>query len=62
MVDASSGWVEIAPLLGISPVYVAHAFLSQWVCRFGLPKAFLSDNGPEFLNAMLNDLLRLMRV
>jgi hypothetical protein len=43
MVDASSGWVELAPLVSTNVIYVAWAFFSEWVCRYGLPKAFLSD-------------------
>lgn len=62
MVDASSGWVELAPLIDTGVVYIAWAFYSEWVCRYGLPKSFLSDQGPEFLNAVLDGLLKIMRV
>ena len=57
MVDASSGWVEIHPLVSANAVFIAHTFISEWVCRFGLPKTFLSDNGTEFLNAFMDELL-----
>ncbi len=62
MVDASSGWVEIVPLAQDDALHVAHAFFAEWVCRYGLPKSFLSDRGPSFLNIVLDILLKLMRV
>ena len=57
IVDASSGWVEIIPLVANNAVCSALAFISEWVCRFGVPKAFMSDNGTEFLNAFIDELL-----
>lgn len=60
--DASSGWVELIPLINTSVVFIAWAFFSEWVCRYGLPRAFLSDRGTEFLNATLDVLLRITRV
>ena len=62
IVDAASGWCELHPLLSADAVYVAHVFFSEWVCRYGLPKAFMADNDTAFLNKMLNTLLRVMRV
>ena len=62
MVDAATGWCEVAPLIRDEAMYIAHAFFSEWVCRYGLPKAFLSDRGTEFLNVVLDILLKLMRV
>ena len=62
MVDAATGWCEVAPLIRDEAMYIAHASFSEWVCRYGLPKAFLSDRGTEFLNVVLDILLKLMRV
>ena len=42
--------------------YIAHVFYSVWVCRYGLPKAFMSDNHPDFLNRLVDTLLRIIRV
>ena len=57
IVDAATGWCEIIPLIRDDALYVAHAFLSEWVCRYGLPRSFLSDRGPSFLNIVIDILL-----
>ena len=44
IVDAASGWCEIHLLLSNDAAYVAHVFYAEWVCRYGLPKSFMSDN------------------
>ena len=62
MVDAASGWMELVPLFDESSAYIAHAFFDVWVARYGLPKAFMADNHPYFLNKMLDSLWRVMRV
>jgi hypothetical protein len=62
IIDAATGWVELIPLIKDDALYVAHAFFAEWVCRYGLPKSFLSDRGPSFLNIVLDILLKVMRV
>ena len=62
MVDASSGWVEIIPLFEDCIEEVAYAFIAEWFCRYGLPKAFMSDRGLSFLNAFVDTTLRVLRV
>ena len=62
MVDAATGWCELCGLLSDDAMYIAYAFFAEWVCRYGLPKMFLSDRGKEFLNVVVDLLLKLMRV
>ena len=62
MVDASSGWVEIVPMFEDCIEEVAYAFIAEWFCRYGLPKAFMSDRGRSFLNAFVDTTLRVLRV
>ena len=62
MVDASSGWCELVPLKDASIPSIAYAFIANWFCRYGLPRAFMSDRGAEFLNAVVETVLRILRV
>lgn len=48
--DLFSRWVEIKAIPSKRYKYVADNFVSQIVCRYGVPRAIISDNGTEFVN------------
>ena len=44
------------------PSDVIHAFLSEWCSIFGVPKAILTDNGGEFINAELQEVESMLNI
>ncbi|KAG9390688.1 hypothetical protein J8273_6925 [Carpediemonas membranifera] len=56
MVDMSSRWVELAPLMTLSAAEAARAFVNTWVLRFGVPKTLQSDGGTQFRNSIFSGL------
>ena len=48
IIDRFSRWPKAIPLNDTPSASCAHAFLSQWVARFGVPRDILSDRGPQF--------------
>ena len=52
IVDAGSGWIEVFPE-GNKTSETVKFYLSQIFARFGIPKTFVSNNGPEFVSADL---------
>jgi hypothetical protein len=47
-VDYFTNWVEVEPVSGISADQVIKFYLNKIICRFGLPKYIVSDNGNKF--------------
>ena len=39
---------------------VARAFMSEWVCEFGVPKVIISDRGTEFMGAIFQELCKFL--
>lgn len=51
MADEAMAWIELAVTPDNDPVKTAHVFL-----RFGLPMVLRTDNRPEFVNAVIEEL------
>jgi len=51
MIDRSTRWPEVVPLLNIAAQTVVDAFVSAWVARFGVPEIVISDRGTQFTSA-----------
>ena len=56
IIDAFSRWLEAVPLTNKRAETVAWALLTTWICRYGWMQILHSDNGTEFVNAVMNDL------
>ena len=50
MVDMSSRYCQAAVIKNKQPQTVIGAFFRHWICVFGAPRQFLTDNGGEFGN------------
>lgn len=60
MIDHHTKWAEAAVLPDQTSASVAHAFLTQWVCRFGVPVTVVTDNGATFTSRLIEDLSALL--
>ena len=60
IVDRFTRWPEAIPLVDISTVSCARAFLFHWVARFGLPINISSDRGAQFTSQLWTALSALL--
>ena len=52
MIDRTTRWPEAIPLSSISAESCAHAFISTWISRFGVPAALMLDRGSQFTSSI----------
>ncbi|KAL8440685.1 hypothetical protein Emag_007823 [Eimeria magna] len=56
IIDHHTRWVELVPLPNPTAAQVAQALFNKWISRWGVPRALLSDNGPQFTAELLRQL------
>ncbi|XP_036001825.1 uncharacterized protein LOC110368189 [Fundulus heteroclitus] len=56
MIDAFSNWVEIVPAKHTDALTVAKAICKVVVPNFGIPQKIYSDNGPHFVNQVIQQM------
>ena len=60
VIDHSSCWCEFAALPDVSASTVANAFISLWVCRYGVPARLVTDRGAQFCGSLFRSLCTLL--
>ena len=60
MVDAFTKWVEAVPVVHANAQETAQAFIEGVLCRHGVPKEVVSDQGSHFLNELMTSLSELL--
>ena len=60
--DAFTKYVELVVLPNKEALTVATALLNRWICRYGLPLEFITDQGKEFTNKMASHLFDSLHV
>ncbi|VFR00879.1 unnamed protein product [Cuscuta campestris] len=58
VIDYFTKWVEVEPLAGITGRQMIDFVGANILCRFGVPKQFISDNGTQFEEAEFQDFLK----
>ena len=60
--DSFSKYTEIVAIPNKSAEQVAKAFFERWLIRFSAPECLVSDNGREFANKVVDEVLKLWGV
>ncbi|MCP4117090.1 MAG: hypothetical protein GY737_17180, partial [Desulfobacteraceae bacterium] len=50
MIDHFSGFLQVAPMRTFCSYETAITILTEWICKWGVPKKIHSDRGSEYLN------------
>ena len=58
MTDAFTKYVELVAVPNKEAGTVASALINRWVCRFGVPLEFITDQGREFKNALWTEIVK----
>ena len=61
-IDYFTKWVEAEPLASITQQNVKNFIWKNIVCRFGVPKVLVSDNGRQFDNSLFRDFCQHFRI
>jgi hypothetical protein len=62
MTDSLSKYMELVVIPDKSASTVGSALNARWLCSLGLPLKIVSDNGKEFCNEIVGNLLKLIRI
>ena len=59
-VDHFSCWLEAIPITNAKAETVVHAFIDQWVTRFGAPAIITTDHGQQFESSLFSLMLNFL--
>jgi transposase InsO family protein len=62
MTYAFTKYAEICAIPNKEASTVARELFEKWICRFGCPIEFTSDNGKEFCNELTKELFTLLQI
>ena len=55
IVDYFTRWVEMFALRNTTATDIANILINEVICRYGIPSYILSDNGPQFVSQLFNE-------
>ena len=60
--DCTSKWVELFPLKEATAKECALTLLNEVFLRYGLPRRLISDNGPQFVSAVMQQMCYVLKI
>lgn len=61
IIDTCTRFVELYPIKDVT-AYTAFKIILSHVGRYGIPNYILSDRGPQFVNEIIGEMLKLLRI
>jgi hypothetical protein len=61
-VDYLTRWSEALPTKTATATEAAHFLYNHIVCRFGVPDSIQSDNGPQYANEVIENLVQILKL
>lgn len=58
VVDYFTRWVELFALRQTTAPQIANIIIDEIICRYGTPLYLLSDNGPQFISNLFNEICK----
>ncbi|CAF1301583.1 unnamed protein product [Adineta ricciae] len=58
VVDYFTRWVELFALRQTTATHIANIIIDEIICRYGAPIFILSDNGPQFISSLFNEVCK----
>ncbi|CAF1539828.1 unnamed protein product [Adineta ricciae] len=62
VVDYFTRWVEVFPLRTTTSNVIANVLVDQVFCRYGMPLYILSDNGPQFIAELFEEVCKSLQI
>ncbi|CAF4756647.1 unnamed protein product [Rotaria sp. Silwood2] len=62
VVDYFTRWVDLFALRQTTATDIANILINEVVCRYGAPSYILSDNGPQFVSQLFNEICTLLGI
>ncbi|CAF1027404.1 unnamed protein product [Rotaria magnacalcarata] len=56
IVDYFTRWVELFAIKQTTATHIANILIDEIICRYGAPVYILSDNGPQFISHLFNEI------
>lgn len=62
IIDSFSKWPEAFPLVSQSAQEIASVLYNEYICRYGAPRALVSDRGKNFMSKLVSALCELFHI
>lgn len=60
--DTATRWTELFPLKEATAEACAHVLIEEYFMRFGLPRRLVSDNGVQFISAVMRQCMSILGI
>lgn len=60
--DTMTKWVELFPLISATAIECAQTLLTEIFTRYGMPRKIISDNGVQFVSAVMQQVLSVLGI
>ena len=61
-VDYLTRWPEVMPAKTATATEAAHFIYNHIICRYGISESIQSDNGPQFANDVIENLVQILKI
>jgi transposase InsO family protein len=62
IIDRATGWPEMLPTVDCTATTAVRVLIKTWICRYGVPKIVVSDNGRHFTAKQFKEATEVMGI